>query len=62
MLKAKGKELDRSMGLEMEADDYLSKPFNPRELLARIKAILRRQHSDQEEVFQANGLKMSVSR
>ena len=62
MLTAKGEELDRIIGLEMGADDYLPKPFNPRELLARIKAVLRRQHSDQEEVFQANGLKMSVSR
>ncbi len=42
MLTAKGEELDRIIGLEMGADDYLSKPFNPRELLARIRAVLRR--------------------
>ena len=42
MLTAKGEEVDRIVGLEMGADDYLSKPCNPRELLARIKAILRR--------------------
>ncbi len=42
MLTARGEETDRIVGLEMGADDYLSKPFNPRELLARIKAILRR--------------------
>ena len=42
MLTAKGDEIDRIVGLEMGADDYLPKPFNPRELLARIKAILRR--------------------
>src|ERR1700726_947306 len=42
MLTAKGEEIDRIVGLEMGADDYLPKPFNPRELLARIKAILRR--------------------
>lgn len=42
MLSAVGDETDRIVGLEMGADDYLSKPFNPRELLARIKAILRR--------------------
>ena len=42
MLTAKGDELDRIVGLEMGADDYLPKPFNPRELLARLKAILRR--------------------
>jgi len=42
MLTALGEETDRIVGLEMGADDYLPKPFNPRELLARIKAILRR--------------------
>jgi len=42
MLTAKGDETDRIVGLELGADDYLPKPFNPRELLARIKAILRR--------------------
>ncbi|AMC34519.1 response regulator [Janthinobacterium sp. B9-8] len=42
MLTARGDELDRIIGLEMGADDYLPKPFNPRELLARIKSILRR--------------------
>jgi two-component system, OmpR family, response regulator len=42
MLTAMGEEADRIVGLEMGADDYLAKPFNPRELLARIKAVLRR--------------------
>lgn len=42
MLTARGDELDRILGLEMGADDYLPKPFNPRELLARIKGVLRR--------------------
>jgi two-component system OmpR family response regulator len=42
MLTAKGDEIDRIVGLEVGADDYLPKPFNPRELLARIKAVLRR--------------------
>ena len=42
MLTAKGDDTDRIVGLELGADDYLPKPFNPRELLARIKAILRR--------------------
>ena len=42
MLTAKGDEIDRIVGLEMGADDYLPKPFNPRELVARIQAVLRR--------------------
>lgn len=42
MLTARGEDIDRIIGLEFGADDYLAKPFNPRELLARIKAILRR--------------------
>ncbi len=45
MLSARGDETDRIIGLELGADDYLPKPFNPRELLARIKAVLRRYHS-----------------
>ncbi len=43
MLSARGEEMDRIIGLEVGADDYLPKPFNPRELLARIRAVLRRQ-------------------
>jgi two-component system phosphate regulon response regulator OmpR len=46
MLTAKGDEVDRIVGLELGADDYLAKPFNPRELLARIKAVLRRQQKE----------------
>jgi two-component system response regulator CpxR len=42
MLSARGEDVDRIIGLDMGADDYLAKPFNPRELLSRIKAILRR--------------------
>jgi len=42
MLTAKGEDTDRIVGLELGADDYLPKPFNPRELLARMKAVLRR--------------------
>lgn len=42
LLTARGAEIDRIVGLELGADDYLSKPFNPRELVARIRAILRR--------------------
>ncbi|MBB5046051.1 two-component system OmpR family response regulator [Rhodopseudomonas rhenobacensis] len=43
MLTARGEDVDRIVGLEMGADDYMVKPFNPRELLARINAVLRRQ-------------------
>src|SRR5277367_6250719 len=42
MLTARGEDVDRIVGLELGADDYLPKPFNPRELVARVKAILRR--------------------
>ena len=45
MLTARGEDTDRIVGLELGADDYLPKPFNPRELLARLKAILRRRVS-----------------
>ncbi|WP_407188280.1 response regulator [Bradyrhizobium centrosematis] len=47
MLTARGEDIDRIVGLEMGADDYLPKPFNPRELLARINAVLRRQAAAQ---------------
>ncbi len=48
MLTAMGEDMDRIIGLEMGADDDLAKPFNPRELLARIRAVLRRTHSSVE--------------
>ena len=50
MLTARGDDVDRIIGLEVGADDYLPKPFNPRELLARIKAILRRARPSAGEV------------
>jgi two-component system response regulator CpxR len=46
MLTARGDDVDRIVGLELGADDYLSKPFNPRELVARIRAILRRTQTE----------------
>lgn len=48
MLTARGEDVDRIVGLEVGADDYLPKPFNPRELVARIRAILRRAQTDDE--------------
>ena len=53
MLTARGEEVDRIVGLEMGADDYLPKPFNPRELVARIRAILRRVRGDAEPTGEA---------
>jgi DNA-binding response OmpR family regulator len=47
MLTAKGEDVDRIVGLELGADDYLPKPFNPRELLARLHAVLRRRDGDE---------------
>ena len=55
MLTAKGDEIDRIIGLEMGADDYLPKPFNPRELLARLRALLRRRVSTPPNAPVLNG-------
>src|SRR3982074_3529171 len=54
MLTARGEDVDRILGLEMGADDYLAKPFNPRELLARINAVLRR-HTASHMVSASHG-------
>ena len=53
MLSAKGEDIDRIIGLEVGADDYLPKPFNPRELLARVRAVLRRQSATPIETANA---------
>jgi len=64
MLTARGDEVDRIVGLEMGADDYLSKPFNPRELAARIRAILRRSSTAPEpgepDLLEAGDLEMDL--
>ena len=62
MITARGEEADRVMGLELGADDYVPKPFSPRELLARIRAVVRRyrQESDiGEKTLQTGGLRMN---
>lgn len=65
MLTAKGEEIDKILGLEMGADDYIVKPFSPREVVARIKAILRRMDSKSEEgdknVVKHNGLSIDLN-
>jgi DNA-binding response OmpR family regulator len=55
MISARGEEVDRIVGLEVGADDYLPKPFNPRELLARIRAVLRRSGPAQELTAERTG-------
>ncbi|WP_040570683.1 response regulator [Methyloversatilis thermotolerans] len=59
MLTARGDELDRIIGLEMGADDYLPKPFHPRELLARVRSILRRAPDRAEGDGSVRGLKFA---
>ena len=61
MLTAKGEETDRIIGLEVGADDYLPKPFNPRELLARINAVLRRVRSPDQPPFERGGRAMQFA-
>ncbi len=74
ILSARGDEIDRIVGLEMGADDYLPKPFNPRELLARIRAVLRRQdssiavennsgstHKQDHEIYQFGDFKLDIT-
>ncbi|MDL2257789.1 response regulator transcription factor [Eubacteriales bacterium OttesenSCG-928-K08] len=63
MLTAKGEEVDRIVGLELGADDYIVKPFSPREVVARIKAVLRRtqeQHDGDDSAITFNGLAIDL--
>lgn len=66
MLTAKGEEVDKIVGLELGADDYMVKPFSPREVIARIKAILRRTETREEDnpvknIVQHNGLSIDLN-
>ena len=58
MLTAKSEEIDKILGLEIGADDYLTKPFSPRELMSRIKSILRRTNQNREVQNQKNIIKI----
>ena len=65
MLTAKGEEIDRILGLELGADDYIVKPFSPREVVARIKAVLRRVNEsaaeDTSRVLRFDGLTINLA-
>src|SRR5262247_4169856 len=67
MLTARGEELDKVLGLELGADDYITKPFSIREFRSRIRALLRRASSphaaqDEEEVIERDGLRIDLGR
>jgi len=63
MITARGEEVDRIVGLELGADDYISKPFSPREVVLRVKAVLRRfQHEESAvELIEVGGIELDVS-
>ena len=63
MLTARGEELDRIVGLELGADDYISKPFSPREVVLRVKAVLRRRQTEEvpSELLEIGGIQLDIS-
>src|SRR5262244_1223839 len=62
MLTARGQEVDKVVGLELGADDYVTKPFSIRELMARVKAVLRRAapHSEAPEVYKFSDVEVNI--
>ena len=62
MLTARHEETDKVVGLELGADDYVTKPFSPRELEARVRAVLRRQARDEDDVLRAGDLILDLPR
>jgi len=63
ILTARGDDIDRIIGLEIGADDYMAKPFNPRELVARVKAVLRRSQGERDvpAVIEVDGLRIDAA-
>jgi two-component system phosphate regulon response regulator PhoB len=65
MLTARGEEVDRIVGLELGADDYISKPFSPREVVLRVKAVLRRHlpepDAGEEELLEVGGIQLDIA-
>jgi DNA-binding response OmpR family regulator len=62
MITARSEEMDILHGLERGADDYIAKPFRPREVIARVRALLRRSQLDQDQIFQYHELTVNFSR